>query len=661
MTKIKELFRDFNILQTIRDLRMNFLNLSFKDNVLEREFYNYYYDKKINQIRFAFIIGILLYSFFHLLDTILLPDLLQPFRIIRFYIVTPFVFLIILFSFTTYFKKIFQPLISLGILAAGGGIIAMILTTRIPVSDTYYVGVILVSFAAFTFIGLRFIWSTFTCWILALIYFYVVVFHTTIDRPIVINNIIFLFSSNFLGMAAAYLIEYFIRRDFYFKRLLEEANDKVIKAKEHLEDVVEVRTEQLKKSYNELKKESEEKEQLTKKQEQLQKQLIQSQKMEAIGLLAGGVAHDFNNLLTVINGYSELLLIKHKNDKDGETINQIYSAGKKAEALTRQLLAFSRKQVMKQVIVDLNLLIKNIEMMLKHLVGENIDIIFIYDKELHEIMADPGQLEQVIINLVINARDAIPDGGVIKITTENVATDELVIEDVNKAMPPERVCLFITDTGMGMESDVLSHIFEPFFTTKEKNKGTGLGLSTVYGIVKQTGGHIRVASELNMGTTFKLFFNPYYGDNENISIAEENTSNSNITIDSDIAVLLVEDEDSVRGFVEFILKEIGYQVFSASNGDDGFQMFLEHKKDIELLIVDVIMPGLSGKDLVNKIKKIEPDIKHIYMSGYTDDVLGKHGIVSDEINIIQKPFTRESFLTRIRQIINESSVQNIAN
>ena len=656
MKKISKIIRDISLFETIRKMGINPLNLSFKNADLEIDFNNFYYNKKINQIRIAFSVGIIIYIFFHLLDAILLPDMLQPFRIIRFYIVIPVISLIILFSFTKYFKNIFQPLISLAILIGGGGIIAMILTTKEPVSDTYYVGVILVSFAAYTFIGLRFIWATLTCWILAFIYFYVAFYYVNLDRIILINNIIFLFSSNFLGMATSYIIEFFIRRDYYFNKLLEDANDKVVKAKEQLEDIVTARTEELRKSYENLKKESEEKKELTEKQEELQKQLIQSQKMEAIGLLAGGVAHDFNNLLTVINGYSELLLLQHKNDKEKETINQIYNAGKKAETLTRQLLAFSRKQVMKQVVVDLNYLIKNIEIMLRHLVGENIDIIFMYENNIHKIMADPGQIEQVIVNLVINARDAMPDGGVIKIITENIFTDDLIIEADNKNMSSEMVCLSIIDTGMGMDNDVLSHIFEPFFTTKEKNKGTGLGLSTVYGIVKQTEGYIRVDSKTKIGTTFKIYFNPCNSNNKIKSYNKKNSSEQIDNIGNGILVLVVEDEDSVREFVEFILKNSGYRVITATDGNDGYKVFLEHKNEIDLLIADVIMPGMSGKALIDKILKIDPNIKYLFMSGYTDDYLGKHGIVSSNINIIQKPISREFFLSKIKEITEKNTM-----
>ena len=661
MIKISKITLDFSLFETIRKMGINPLNLSFKDAVLEKDFYDFYYNKKINQIRIAFAVGILFYISFYLLDTIMYPNIKQSFWIIRFYIITPYALLIILSSFTKYFKKFFQFLISSIILMAGGGIISMIYLIKSSIMDTYYVGIILVLFIAYTFIGLRFVWATLTCWILAFVYFYVAAYYVNLNRTILINNIIFLSSSNFLGMAASYIIEFFIRRDYYFNKLLEDANIKVVKAKEQLEDIVAARTEELRESYEKLKKESEEKKELTEKQEELQKQLIQSQKMEAIGLLAGGVAHDFNNLLTVINGYSELLLLQHKNDKEKETINQIYKAGKKAETLTRQLLAFSRKQVMKQVIVDLNHLIKNIEIMLRHLVGENIDIIFMYENNIHKIMADPGQIEQVIVNLVINARDAMPDGGVIKIITENIFTDDLIIDADNKNMPSEMVSLSIIDTGMGMENDVLTHVFEPFFTTKEKNKGTGLGLSTVYGIVKQTGGYIDVDSNPKIGTTFKLYFNPCYFEEKNVLHNEEISTNRINNNGNDTLVLVVEDEDSVREFVEYILKDDGYRVISASNGNEGFKLFLEHKNEIEILITDIIMPGMSGKDLIDKILKIDPNIKHVFMSGYTDDIIGKHGIVGSEINIIQKPISREFFLSKIKEITEKNTMHNSNN
>jgi signal transduction histidine kinase/CheY-like chemotaxis protein len=655
MEQFKQNMINSGFLETIRRIEMNPFTLSFKDREKNRQFDDLYYSVKIKPVRIALIVGVIMYVSFYGLDLLLFLDIPPFFFVFRFYVILPLVLVLFLFSYTRYFKKVYQPLLSFAVFTAGAGIIIMTIITKEKVFDTYFVGIILVSFLGYTFIGLRYLWSTATGWLLAFIYLFAAASYGNLNRVVLLNNVIFLFTFNILGMITAYLLEYFIRRDYCFQKMLETSSEKIRQVNEHLEEEVETRTEQLRESYEKLKKEIEEKKQLTEKQESLQKQLIQSQKMEAIGLLAGGIAHDFNNLLTVINGYSELLLLKHKSGKENELLSQIYETGKKAEALTGQLLAFSRKQIMKSVPVDLNQLIKNLEMMFHHLAGENIDIIFVLDKENVKISADPGQLEQVLVNLVINARDAMADGGVIKIATEVVESDELAVENSEESLPPEMVSLTVSDTGIGMDNDVLNHIFEPFYTNKEKGKGTGLGLSTVYGIVKQTGGYIRVSSELGKGTVFKIYFAPYYGDENPENESNPKTDKSKEP-DDEITVLLVEDEDSVREFVEYIMKDAGYRVYSASSGKEGYEIFIKHKNDINLLVADVIMPGGSGKELAEKALKIAPHIKCVFISGYTDEVLGKHGVLGDKINLINKPFTREDFLSGITNVLNENGM-----
>ncbi|MBN2708532.1 MAG: response regulator [Calditrichaceae bacterium] len=383
----------------------------------------------------------------------------------------------------------------------------------------------------------------------------------------------------------------------------------------------------------------------------IEEQLFQAQKMEAIGRLTGGVAHDFNNLLTVINGYSDLILSNlKKNDPNFENIQKIRQAGRRAENLTRQLLAFSRKQALKPVVLDLNDLILNMEDLLRRLIGEDIDLIIALDKNLDYIKADPGQMEQVILNLVINSRDSMPQGGKIIIETENVILDKRYAEEHHGSFPGKHVMLVITDTGSGMDNDTKSKIFEPFFTTKEKGKGTGLGLSMVYGIVKQSGGSIYVYSELNKGTTFKIFLKSI---DEEIEIIPEFKKTPE-KLDGTETILVVEDEEAVLELAIEVLKDYGYNVLEASTAEAALEMINKSKEPIHLLLTDIVLPGKNGHELAKEVNSIHPEIKILYMSGYTESVIGNHGMLDEKINLIQKPYSPIDLLRKVRKTLNEA-------
>ncbi len=382
---------------------------------------------------------------------------------------------------------------------------------------------------------------------------------------------------------------------------------------------------------------------------ELEEQFRQSQKMEAIGQLAGGVAHDFNNLLTIINGYSELIL--SKTDRDNpvfEQVQQIKEAGRRAGSLTRQLLAFSRKQIMQPVILNVNRLIKDMEKMLRRLIGENIDFISIYEKNIGDIKADPGQVEQVILNLVVNARDAMPDGGKLTIETSNIQLTDSYVNVHQGSETGWYVMIAVSDNGVGMKPEIRDHIFEPFFTTKEQGKGTGLGLSTVYGIVKQSGGSIWVYSEPDLGTTFKIYF-PQIETVQNVSTKYKHKEKN---LNGHETILITEDEEFVRELVISGLQEYGYQVFSARNGKESLKVAKEHTGKIDLLLTDVVMPGGSGGELANELTAKFPDIKILFMSGYTDESIVQHGMLSEGTNFIQKPFSIEALVEKIRSVLD---------
>lgn len=379
-------------------------------------------------------------------------------------------------------------------------------------------------------------------------------------------------------------------------------------------------------------------------------QLQQSQKLEAIGQLAGGVAHDFNNLLTAITGYSDLSLRRLKDDDPvRRNLEEIKKASDRAASLTRQLLAFSRKQILEPKVLDLNVVVKDLYKMLRRLIGEDIDLATAPAIDLGRVKADPGKVEQIIMNLVVNARDAMPHGGNITIETANVTLDETYTMQHVQVQTGDYVMLAVSDTGCGMDKETQSHIFEPFFTTKEAGKGTGLGLSTVYGIVKQSGGYIWVYSEVGKGTSFKVYL-PRIDTPE---VAEKPRSVAGFgELRGDETILLVEDEEIVRRMARMILEANGYRVLEAALGEEALLLCYQHAGEIDLMLTDVIMPGMSGRVLAERVGVLCPELPVLYMSGYTDDAIVRHGLLGDLLEFIQKPFAPETLTRKVRNVLD---------
>lgn len=387
-------------------------------------------------------------------------------------------------------------------------------------------------------------------------------------------------------------------------------------------------------------------------QKRLEEQFLQSQKMEAVGRLASGVAHDFNNMLVVITGYSELLLQRDLPDQERlrQYVGEIHKAGERAAALTRQLLAFSRKQILQLEVLDLNEVVINMEKMLRRLIGEDIELITKLTEPLDQVKADLGQLEQVLMNLAINARDAMPDGGTLLIETTIIELDELYTRQYLEVTPGFYIMLAVSDTGIGMNKETLSHVFEPFFTTKEQGKGTGLGLATVYGIIKQSGGHISVYSELGGGTTFKVYLPRLKGRGEP---AKDPVHLETGPVTGSETILVVEDEAVVRQLVSEVLTEGGYAVLEAVNGSEAIQLCQHHAGPIHLLLTDMVMPGgLNGCDLARRLQQLYPDLKVLYMSGYTDNAIASQGVLDTELYFLQKPFTALTLERKVREVLN---------
>jgi len=379
----------------------------------------------------------------------------------------------------------------------------------------------------------------------------------------------------------------------------------------------------------------------------LQQQFLQAQKMETVGRLAGGVAHDFNNLLTVINGTADLALADlREGDPLRADLQEIHRAGERAASLTRQLLAFSRRQIIKSEVLNLNAVIADMQSMLRRLIGEDIELAFVPGQNVGSVRADRGQIEQVVVNLAVNARDAMPDGGRLILETRDVELDEVHAAEHPSVQPGPHVMLAISDTGIGMDEPTRTRIFEPFFTTKGEGKGTGLGLSTVYGIVKQSGGSIWVYSELGRGTTFKIYL-PRVQE-----VARQGRAARPATmVTGTETILVVEDDGALRDLARRILRTAGYTVLTASNGGEALLLLEGHDGPVHLMLTDVVMPGMSGRDLAARLADIRPQMKVLYTSGYTDDAVLRHGVLNEAVHFIHKPYATAELRRKVREVL----------
>jgi signal transduction histidine kinase/DNA-binding response OmpR family regulator len=383
---------------------------------------------------------------------------------------------------------------------------------------------------------------------------------------------------------------------------------------------------------------------------QLEENLRQAVKMEAVGRLAGGIAHDFNNLLTVILGHCNILLGRMAVDDPAyRRLTEIRAAGERAATLTQQILAFSRKQVLQPRVVNLARTLQDMDRMLRRVLGEDVQVDTAVAGELGQVKVDPNQVEQVLMNLVVNARDAMPQGGRLRLELKNVDVEanSLSFHDVP---PGPYVMLLVTDTGMGMTTEVQKRVFEPFFTTKQPGKGTGLGLATVYGIVKQSGGHVWLYSELGLGTTFKIFFPRVVGVAEAAPV-----ENAQETSGGHESILVVEDDDRVRSLVVEVLESAGYTVIAASGGNEAIAHFERHGQEIQLLITDLVLPKMSGKEIAERLLSKQPGLRILFISGYTGDILANQGILSGpRMDFLQKPFGLKALRAKVRAVLDAS-------
>ena len=385
----------------------------------------------------------------------------------------------------------------------------------------------------------------------------------------------------------------------------------------------------------------------------LHENFLQAQKMDAVGRLAGGIAHDFNNLLTVITGFGDLVAAELPPESEvRRDAEEVLQAAARASALTRQLLAFSRKQLLRPSVIDLNLVVANLEPMLRRLIGEDIDFRTTLPPGIGHVNADPSQLEQVLLNLVVNARDAMPLGGTLSIRTDRVEITDGYGGSATTTPPGDYVMLSVTDTGSGMDDSVLRHVFEPFFTTKEPGKGTGLGLSTVYGIIKQSGGFVRVYSEPGQGTVFKIHL-PRVSDGRKTARTDEGAVTDRPC--GTETILLVEDNPQVRGLAFAVLTRSGYTVLQCSDGNEAIGIGAAPDRPIDLLVTDVVMPGLGGRAIAERIKEQHPGLRVLYMSGYPDDSIVQRGVLEPGMPFLEKPFTPQALAKKVRDVLDAAS------
>jgi len=594
-------------LQGLRQINLNIFTLAFPQD-MERIFLDDYFKKSVVLIRFFFPMAIVFFAVFGILDAILLPEMKKTLWLIRYAFICPYLFLLYVLSYTSFFKKIVQPALASAMIWCGLCIIAMIILATPPVNYSYYAGLILVLMYGYTFIRVRFIWATFAGWMIVATYQIAAVFLSDTPIPVLVNNNFFFISANIIGMFSCYSMEFFARRDFYLETLLEEEKEKVKNINLELEYRVRKRTEQLIRSNEDLKREIQER-------KIAEKKLLQSQKMQAIGTLAGGIAHDFNNILTAIIGYSELGLFKKKMDdaKTRISFEQIHQAGERARDLVKQILTFSRQEEEKQSPVNLGLIIKETLKLMRATVPTNIEIKSRMKVKSDLILANPTQIHQVLMNLCTNAAHAMRGNtGTLSVTLKDTVIPKA---DFTSGIPlPEGpyLDLEVSDTGVGMAPAVMERIFDPFFTTKDPGEGTGMGLSVVHGIVESHGGAITVNAQPEKGSTFHIYL-PVLDENKKIeSIAHCELPKGREHI------LFVDDEQSLVDVAREMLEELGYAVVTEISAIEAFKTFCENPKKFDLVITDKSMPGMTGFDLAEELLRIRPNLPIILCTGFSD-------------------------------------------
>jgi len=551
-------------------------------------------------------------------------------------------FLLAGYFFTWRLPKAYLSMLAYAMVASAAIAIELMILNFGGHESPYYVGMILLGISVVGFIPARFSFHIIIAIMIYTIYLFPILIIETITghRDFVIANafMVLIFSTMLL---MRYMSGNALAAELGLQYDLEQY-------RERLEMVVEERTAELRHAVKDLKKEIVERQRAEAERKLLQAQLLQAQKMESIGRLAGGVAHDFNNILTAILSYAELSLMKlPEHDPLRGHLISIQEASEKAATLTHQLLAFSRRQVLEMKVVDLNDVIRGLAKMLTRMIGEDMPLELRTGATASFVRADEGQIEQVLMNLAVNARDAMPSGGRLVIETADANPDDAVLKSQGVADPGQYVMLSVTDSGAGMSAEVRERIFEPFFTTKELGRGTGLGLATVYGIVKQHGGHIIVDSEPGKGTIFRILLPLTAGPGP-----QQAAEPSGPLPEGTETLLVVEDDELVRGLIDEVLAPLGYRVLTTASGDDALKASDSFPGHVDLLLTDVVMPGMNGRQLAEVMRTRRPGIKVLFMSGYTQDALSTQGILEPGVALIHKPLRAGTLARQIRQVLD---------
>ena len=621
-------------------MKLKWFPLSFSGE-FEKVFQKYYFQDSLRHVRIALVVGFFFYGIFGFLDALLVPEAKHKLWFIRSAVLLPSIIGTYIFTYSKHFQKYMQPAIALAVLVAGLGIIAMILIAPFPASYSYYAGLILVFIYGYTFVKLRFLWASVTGWMIVIAYEFAAIWLSSTPIPTLVNNNFFFLSGNVLGMIACYSIEYYLRRDFMQARLLEAEKKKVTAINLELENRVQERTAQLAKSNEELKQEIVERKGSEKERRYLEAQLAKSQKMEAIGTLAGGVAHDLNNILSGLVSYPELLLMDLPEKSSlRQPILTIQESGQKAAAIVQDLLTLARRGVAVREVMNLNQLIdeylKSPENQKIFEFHTNVTVETNLQADLFNNMGSPVHLSKTIMNLVSNAAEAMPNGGKIIITAENRYIDKS-IKSYDAVEEGDYVTLTVSDTGVGISPEDVERIFEPFYTKKTMGRsGTGLGMAVVWGTVKDHNGYIDVQSELGEGSTFTLYFpitrKKLPQEKQSIS-AEKYKGNGE-------SILVVDDVPQQREIASGMLTKLGYNVLSVPSGEEAIVYLKENNAD--LLVLDMIMrPGIDGLETYKKILQYHPEQKAVIASGYSESQQVKAAQNMGAGTYVRKPYSFE--------------------
>ena len=624
------------------------LSFSGKDQALEEDFLSYYGQNALSQVRLSVLVGIFVFAFFGLLDMALIPEGKQAIWIIRYGIVCPLGLTVYLITYTRCYDRLMQISLSVLVLSGGMGIVAMIVLAPQPASLYYDAGVILVFLYGYTFIRMRFLWATATCFTIVLGYEISAFYIKPVDVVEIINNSFFFLGANLIGMFACYSIEYFTRRDFFMACRLGQEKEKVRAVNLELEERVKERTRQLVKANQDLKIEMETSRQAEQENLDLQLQLQQAQKMEAVGTLAGGIAHDFNNILGAIMGYTEISLLQTQEDNDvRKHLEKILKASQRAKELVNQILAFSRQRPLDVQVFRLKPLVKEVLGLLRASLPRTIDIRHTIAADLYAIEADPTQIHQVLMNLCTNAAHAMEEnGGRLTVTLENLTLGNERVPKLWDLSPGNFVRLTVEDTGQGIPPDIVERIFEPYFTTKKVGKGTGMGLAVTHGIIKSCGGAITVESQLGQGTRFDIYV-PGYEKEEGETIQTIKTLPRGTE-----HILFIDDEENLVDVMKGLLQRLGYRVAATTDPLDALDLFRSAPDTFDLAITDAAMPHMTGDRLAKEFLAVRPDLPIIMCTGYSERVNPQNIDSLGIRRLLMKPLAIRNLAMAIREVMD---------